>query len=215
MPPSLPNFLQPEELIYTLVILTLCLIIYFKTKELYELSEHEGIRFFRYTFLLFGLSYVFRFVLHIIMITFFSNGFYLPRNFVGPISIVPVSYLSTLALFFLVYSLIWRKIEKRKFLIFSNSIALVFSLVAFLTRSNQIISVLQVSLIVFIIIVLLLKKKFSQTKLLYLLIVIFWVINLLLLGPKRMLAPEIDIFLKIISIGLFSIICLKVIKWVK
>jgi hypothetical protein len=60
MPPN-PEFLILET-VFTLVALVLGLLIYFKTKESYELTKHPGIRYFRDAFLFLGLSYLLRFL---------------------------------------------------------------------------------------------------------------------------------------------------------
>ncbi len=50
------------ELGYTLIVVFICFIIYFKTREIYDLTKYEGIEYFRNTFLFFGLAYIFRFL---------------------------------------------------------------------------------------------------------------------------------------------------------
>jgi len=63
MPPPLflinPNFLI--ELVYSVILTISCLIIYFKTSEIYKLTSHKGIKYFRMTFLFFAASYFLRF----------------------------------------------------------------------------------------------------------------------------------------------------------
>ena len=49
------------ELIYSFVIILCSLLIYFETKELYELSSHKGIKYFRRSFLFFGIAYFVRY----------------------------------------------------------------------------------------------------------------------------------------------------------
>ena len=44
------------ELTFATIIVVASLIIYLRTKELYELSEHKGIKYFRNTFLFFALA---------------------------------------------------------------------------------------------------------------------------------------------------------------
>ena len=77
MPPNMPFVFLPvlrigSELIYTLIIIIMCGIIYFKTKEIFDLTKHKGIGFFRNTFLFFALSYLMRFFGQIFM---FYNSF--------------------------------------------------------------------------------------------------------------------------------------------
>ena len=44
------------ELIYSFVIIICSLMVYFGTKELYELSSYKGIKYFRQAFLFFAIS---------------------------------------------------------------------------------------------------------------------------------------------------------------
>ena len=46
------------ELVYTVIAVIFCMAIYFKTKESYELTKYEGIKYFRDAFLFLGLSYL-------------------------------------------------------------------------------------------------------------------------------------------------------------
>src|SRR3989339_748726 len=47
------------EILYSFVIIVCSLMIYFGTKELYELSSHKGIKYFRLSFLFFAIFYYF------------------------------------------------------------------------------------------------------------------------------------------------------------
>ena len=48
------------EILYSIAIAGLCLGTYFKTREIYNLSKHEGLYHFRNIFLYFSLAYLFR-----------------------------------------------------------------------------------------------------------------------------------------------------------
>src|SRR3989338_8535448 len=48
------------ELIYSFVIIAISLMIYFGTKELYNLTNHKGIKYFRLAFLCFAVAFFFR-----------------------------------------------------------------------------------------------------------------------------------------------------------
>jgi len=50
------------DAIYTFIIILVCGIIYAKTRELYALTGHKGIHYFRNVFLFFALSYFFSFL---------------------------------------------------------------------------------------------------------------------------------------------------------
>jgi len=62
------------EVIYSFVIIACSLMIYFGTKELYELSNHKGIKYFRQAFLFFALAYFFRSFIKLIVFYFNAQG---------------------------------------------------------------------------------------------------------------------------------------------
>lgn len=218
----LQHFFDPlrfgSEFAYTVVIVFLCFLIYYKTKEVYDLTKHKGIHYFRNTFLFFGLSYVSRFILHLLLIAGRTLDIYIPRRFFLPIIMVPVGYLSTMAIFYLTYSTIWKKVKYKHFIVFSNTIAILVSVIALITKSPIIVSILQLLLVAFTLIISAKKyKKVKKTHIrgLYLLISIFWLINLFVLGPKRVIPFEFKVVFQIISIMVFIVIYHKVTKWTK
>ncbi|MFH1324723.1 MAG: hypothetical protein ABIH64_05730, partial [Nanoarchaeota archaeon] len=213
-----------SETIYTLVILIFCMLVYFKTKEIYDLSKHKGIQFFRYAFLFFGLAYASRIILYVMI---FSESISFEPIRRGktifmqllPVSNLVVAYLSTLAILYLIYSTIWKKMDIEHFLIVSNIVALFVAVVAFVSRSPSIISIIQLVLLVVLIIFSTKKKekdkKKTHARALYILIAIFWLLNLLVLNPVRRLPLQVLLFFQIASIGVFVAIYYKVHKWVK
>ena len=219
----LHHFFDPirfgSEFVYTLIIVFLCFLIYYKTKEVYDLTKHKGIHYFRNTFLFFGLAYISRFILHLLLIANVTLDIYLPRRFFLPIIMLPVGYLSTMALFYLMYSLVWRKISNKHFIIFSNLFAVLFCIVAFVSKSPYIISILQLILLVFTIIISFTifkkRKRVSQTRILYLLVILFWIINLIVLSPRIFFLFDVKILFQILSVVIFILIYYKVVRWVK
>ncbi|MFH1052903.1 MAG: hypothetical protein V1740_00645 [Candidatus Woesearchaeota archaeon] len=207
------------EFIYTILVVILCALVYFKTKEAYDLTKYKGIKYFRNAFLFFGLAYLARFLLHIITFTVFAFDFFVPRRLFFPIAMIPVGYLSTLAIFYLTYSLVWKKINYPYFFLFSNIIAILVSIAAFVSRSHILLTGLQIILLLFTGVISLSKhskgKKKYHARGLYLLITIFWVISLFLIGPNRFLPYEIKALFQVLSIIVFFTIYYKVIKWIK
>src|SRR3989338_5140749 len=128
--------------------------------------------------------------------------------FFAPIAfMIPVGYFSTMAIFYLAYSTLWKEISHKNFVVFSNIFAVIISLTAFITGSYVLLTLLQFFLIVFTVIISLAKhntekKKFSA-RTLYLLISVFWLINLFLVAPRRFLHFEFKIVLEIISLAVF------------
>src|SRR3989339_162236 len=87
------------EILYSFVIIVCSLMIYFGTKELYELSSHKGIKYFRLSFLFFAIAYFFRSFIKFVVIYFNIESIF---NF-SP---------KTMAIFYLLYSVMWKKLEK-------------------------------------------------------------------------------------------------------
>ncbi len=205
------------ELIYTLIILFFCVIIYYKTKDIYSLTKHKGIQYFRNTFLFFGLAYLFRFMFHSFLLT--DARILIPRFMVMAILLVVVGYLSTMAILSLTYSIVWRKVKSKYFLLTSNSIAIIISLLAFISRSQGILVLSQLILLIFAMIVgynLHKKtKKLSQIFILYVLLFLFWIFNIYMLGPRMFPPFEIKLLFQVVSISIFILIYYKIAKWVK
>ncbi|VVB81557.1 Uncharacterised protein [uncultured archaeon] len=202
------------ELGYTLIVVFLCFLIYFKTREMFELTKHKGIQYFRNTFLFFGLAYIFRFIFDLIRIIGPWLDVYLPRDLMGPVFMLFTAYLSTMALLCLIYSTIWKHFSSREFFVASNILALIIAVAA--AYSPPIFMITQVLLlIVAIVLSCILRKHFSRIFLLYFLLFAFWIISLVLVIPGRALGFELRLALEVISIGLFAILYYKVAKWIK
>jgi hypothetical protein len=208
------------ELTYTLLIVLFCLMVFFKTKEIYDLTKHKGILFFRYSFIFFAIAYISR--LFLFLLIFSTNK--LSRNIMMRGSLMHVSHLiigffSTMAILYLVYSIIWKQINSEHFLTFSNIIALIIGVIAFIFRSHLILSLIQLFIMIIALIIIFLNhnktKKKSATKVLYLLIFLFWFVSLLILDSKRLMPLEIQLFLQLMSVGIFVTIYIKVSKWIK
>ncbi len=207
------------EFLYSFIAVLLCFLVYYKTKEIYELTKHNGIKYFRNAFLFFGLAYASRFLLFLVILTGISFRFIIPRRVMYlPLFTAPVTYLSTMAIFFLIYSTIWKKIRYNHFLIISNIIAVAISIAAFCTRSIILISILQLLMLLLTVVISTRKHKKNKkryTRTLYFLISMLWLINLFLLSPGRVMPFGSKIIFQTISIIVFIVVYLKVLKWVK
>lgn len=208
------------EFVYTLIVVFLCFLVYYKTREIYNLTKYKGIGYFRIAFLFFGLAYASRFILHLLTLTsILIFDLFIPRRMMFPIVMIPTGYLSTMAIFYLTYSTVWKKIKYNHFILFSNTVAILVSSIAFISRSHILLSLVQSVLLIFTTIISAKKhkkgKKKSYTRALYFLILIFWLINLFLLSPMRFVPYEVKGILQLISITVFVAIFYKVAKWVK
>ncbi len=219
MPPY--HLIEPTrlvvELVYTLIVVFLCFTIYYKTREIYDLTKYEGIKYFRITFLFFGLAFLFRFISVFVMlmgITFdIEISSYLFRIF----PLVFNGYFSTMAILSLIYSIIWKELHFKHMLILSNAIAIIISGIAFFSREPDLLILTQAVLLFFTILMAVnfyrRSKKISGLFILYILFSLFWIVNLLALTPRRFLPFEIHTIFQIISIALIGVIYLKVSKW--
>jgi len=224
MPPPMPMHLFNPlrfsvELFYTLLIMFLCFFIYYKTKELYSLTDHKGIYYFRIAFLLLGLTHLPRFIFFLLKVSTFTQGFMIPFRSFGHIFLVATFYLSTLALLYLIYSSYWKKLNPKYFIIFSNLFALILAVSSFFYRSPLIIGFAQLILFVVAFFIFLFgfrkKKRFSKTTVLYLFVLIFWLLSLFILVPNWLIPWGFDFVLYIVSLIVFLIIYRKVSKWTK
>ncbi len=222
MPPQymLSTISPGTEVLYAIVVLFLCLMVYLKTREVYILSKHKGISFFRYAFLFFGLAYASRLILYF---TIFDEPSLRHIMRAGktilPVFNLVVAYFSTMAILYLTYSLIWKKIETEHFLTLANITALFVGILAFIYRSPTLVMIIQSVLIVIMAIITIRthkkSKKKTHTKTLYLMIAVFWLINLFALSPKSLIPFEVKSIIQLISIGIFVAIYHKVTKWTK
>ena len=215
----MPSYILNTELIYAFIIILLCILIYFSTKEIYELTKHKGIMYFRNTFLFFALAYFFRLLFHLFKLSGLSFNFYMPGRTIWIISLVLLSYAGTIAISSLILSTIWKKIKFKNFNIIINLIALIIALFTWITGSIEVVLYSHLVLMIVSISLAYLNhkknKKFNQLFIIYILLFFFWITNLYVLGQKRFLPYEIKITSYIISVLIFGLIFYKVKRWIK
>ena len=93
------------KVFYGLIIVIICLIIVAKSHRLFKLSSYEGIRYFRNAFLFYAIAFIFRYLLA----SFIAFELIIPEYF-NLIRII-FEFFLIIAGFFLLYSLLWKKIE--------------------------------------------------------------------------------------------------------
>ena len=211
------------ELAYTLIVVFLCFTIYYKTREIFDLTKHEGIKYFRITFLFFGLAYISRFIIVLLKLIVITFDIYFPIHIFVIIPLVFIGYFSTMAILSLTYSILWKKLHinhtflKHTFILF-NIVAIIISGIAFFSRSPYILVLAQAVLLIFTSIIIAgyifsNSRKTSRLYMLYILFFLFWIVNLIALGPGRFLSFEIQTVFQVISIAVIGIIYYKVAKW--
>jgi len=205
-----PHFFNPfafgAELLFTVVAVAFCFAIYYRTKGIYDLTKYEGIRYFRDSFLFFGLSYATRFLFGLMMFSRADLDFFLPHWVLAPLFILPMGYFSTVAIFYLLFSLVWKEFDNRRMLIFGHAVSLMLPAIAFLTESHLILVYLQAALLVFAMGTLFSvrreRKRVTPTRVWYLLVFALWLFSLLSIGPRRDLF-RLNIFFQAISLLVF------------
>jgi hypothetical protein len=206
------------ELTYSLMVVISSLIIFMKTRELYELSSHRGIKYFRNTFLFFGITYFIRFILRLSMALHLD--FFRPPMFgLIDIAFFITAYASTMAFVYLIYSLFWKKIDKylKNHLYIFHIIALAIAFISVIIRIPEIVIILQSILFILLIIVGSINyqknrnKKFSKMYLVYLLIFALWIIGNVAEFIINLSLP-IGLLIYAASVILFLSVLVKVIK---
>jgi len=214
------------EVIYSFVIIFCSLMIYYGTKELYELSSHKGIKYFRQAFLFFALAYFFRSFIKLIVFYFNAQGILSisPRLFnplISQITLIFFIYFSAMAVLYLLYSVMWKKWNgnDKKVYLFH---LLAFAISLFIVLSGNALAYLGVNILLFFIVLFVVytsyKNKKKKTKghkhnlyIIYLLLSFFWIINILdILIPNFFQNFQLLIYLA--SSAIFFIMVYKVLK---
>lgn len=207
------------EILYTFIIILCSLMIYFGTKELYQISKHKGIKYFRLTFLFFALAYFSRSFIKFILFYFNSTNIMsvspnLLNPLVGKISLLLFVYFSTMAIFYLLYSIKWKAIENyRKTIYLAHIFAILMSIIIIFTNNGLIY--LFFNSLIFILVILAIytsgKKHKTGIHTIYFLLAFFWILTTI-----DMLLPNffqtIQILIYIASCGLFIVMLYRVLK---
>jgi hypothetical protein len=208
------------ELFYSFVIIICSLMVYYGTKELYELSSHKGIKYFRQAFLFFAVAYFFRSFIKFV-IFYFDIGEILdvPPMIFGPITLFLFMYFSSMAVFYLLYSVMWKKWNggsKRIYLF--HVLAFVIALLSIISRSMEFRFLLNSILFVLILFVVYIvyregkdKKKKNKLYAIYMLLFAFLLLNVIdILIPRFLEMFRLVIYLA--STGIFLLILYRVLK---
>ena len=223
MNPSLEFFLPRAigvELIYSFVIVVCSLMVYYATKEMYELSSYKGIKYFRQAFLFFAIAYFFRYFIQFFL--FFLNLrdiLEFSPIYIGWFSLFIFLFSSSMAVFYLLYSVMWKKWNhSRSRIILFNLLAIIIAIIGATFREMEVSLMLNFILLIFVSFILFIAHKDSKNKqkgknllAIYLLLFVFWVLNVIeILIPRFLQMYNLVIYLA--SIALFMIILYKVLK---
>jgi hypothetical protein len=205
------------EVVYSFVIIVCSLMIYFGTRELYKLTSHKGIKYFRLSFLFFALAYFFRSFIKIILFYFDMMEIRTILPTFGNITIFIFMYFSSMAIFYLLYSVMWKKWKASSTIYLFHLLAFVIAMTILLSTNPLIYFLINILLFVFISFTVYIaykqskKKKYSGLYVIYFMLFIFWIFNIIdILVPNFLQVFQLLIYL--ISIGIFLTIFYKVIR---
>jgi len=209
------------EIVYSFVIILCSLMIYFGTKKLYELTSHKGIKYFRLGFLFFAIAYFFRSFIKFILVYFnVTRVLDLSPKFIGTSSLFLFMYFSSIAVFYLLYSVIWKKLKNESVNVFwIHIVAFTIALISILFRSPQVYFILNFILFLSVVIIFYLAHQASKTKkkkahnlyVIYLLLAVFWILNILdILVPSAL--QQFQLFIYLASLGVFLTLLYKVLN---
>jgi hypothetical protein len=231
MPPFAPQFVRSfielgfgTEIIYSFVIIVCSLMIYFGTKEIYELSSYKGIKYFRQAFLFFAIAYFFRSFIKFILLYFnasqildirhYASGFIFSQLTVGFFM-----YFSAMAIFYLLYSVMYKKWNgDSKKIYFFHALAFVIALINMIFGSSLVYFGINFLLLIFVILTFFISRKQSKRKnskhnlhVIYTLLFSFWILNIIdILIPSFFRTFQLLIYLA--SLGIFFVMVYKVLK---
>ncbi len=205
------------EIIYSFVIIICSLMIYFGTRELYKLTSHKGIKYFRLSFLFFAFAYFFRSFIKIILFYFDKKELITFLPIFGSVTLFIFMYFSSMAIFYLLYSVMWKKWKFKSTIYILHAIALIISTIILLSKNPTIYFITNIILFIFITFTVYIsykqskKKKSQNLYIIYLMLFIFWIFNIIdILVPNFL--QLFQLFIYLISIGIFLAIFYKVIR---
>jgi hypothetical protein len=221
--PQIGNFLVGGigvELVYSFIIILCSLMIYFATKEMDKLTSYKGIKYFRLSFLFFAFAYFFRYFIQFFLFSFNLHEILeFSPMFFGAISLFVFLYFSLMAIFFLLYSVMWKKWNHSKLtILLFNLFALIIAFASIFFRGIFVYFLINLILLLIVLFVLIVAYKDSKKKLksgspfiFYLLLSLFWILNITdIMVPRFLSVYQLLVYL--VSILLFMIILYKVLK---
>ncbi len=208
------------ELIYSFVIIVSSLMIYFSTKEMYELSAYKGIKYFRHAFLFFAIAYFFKSFIKMLLVYFGASRIIdISYKAIGPITLFLFMFFGSLAVFYLVYSLICKKWQQKSNVVLSvfYIISVIISFIIINTREVWVFIAASLFILAIAIFGLYVthkqsneKKKKSKMHIVYTLLFSFWILNIIDMLVNFSYIYQILLYLA--SLGIFLVILYKVLK---
>jgi len=111
------------KIFYALIVAIICTFIVVKTHKLFKISFHNGIRYLRNAFLFYAIAFIIRYFLGVLILPGLNEIYFsLVRIF--------FEFFIIMAGFFLIYSLLWKKIEPEQnyYSLFNKRIAIFYGM---------------------------------------------------------------------------------------
>ena len=205
------------DFIFSIILIVLSFIIFYKTKQVSDLTKHKGISYFRKTFLFLALAYISRLISSMLILLRINLD--IARFPLIPISFIFISFFSTMAIIYLFLSISWKELHGKYIDIISMIIVLIISIIVFILREPLILIICQAVLLILTagLSYKLHKKsnKFSKLFVIYILFFIFWILGLAPLSSKRLIPHGLGYLAHLLAFIVFLIIFYKFHKWVK
>lgn len=155
------------ETIYTLLIAITSLLVFFKTRKVYNFSNYKGLRYFSNAFLFIAVGFLLR---YIIILQKILSGELLGTIQQTNLLLILMQFFLILPGMFLLYSLIWKKFENTKYskkplnapVTFIYIVSLIFAIADFLLQSFLFMYLSQILL--FLIASIIAYKNYKTTK---------------------------------------------------
>jgi hypothetical protein len=215
-PPFSNGYGMIIDSLYSLVAILSCLIIYAKTRDLYDLTYHRGVGYFRKTFLFFGSALLIRFFFHALAGS--SGGGHIGPAF-GMFELVfsMSIYLNCVALIYLILSIFWKRIDRslldREYLV--HVLSMMITLLGMI-RIIPLMFVMFQMVLLFILLYVVFSSWKEQKKLNGLHLIYLLMFGLMILSNVleflSFFTPLISLMIYSASIPLFVLLLLKVLS---
>jgi len=187
------------ELLYIAIIIALCAIILWKTKESYELTKHKGIKYFRMTFLFLLFGYILRFILLVMFIYRDHYG----HQFLTQMKATPfflMGYFTVMSLFALIYATLHKKIKWSFETL--GVIAVIFSSLVVFGSFDIFLVLIALGLLVYFV-VKIFMRGLSKMNVLYFSLFVLWMLHLFTLEKGISVGQKFMLYLGSVAILAF------------
>ena len=194
--------------------------IYFGTKKIYDLSSYKGIKYFRQAFLLFAVAYFFRFLIEFVDVYFRVDRILdIYPMILGNFAVFVFMYLSSISIFYLIYSVSWKKskTESKRIYLF-HAIAIIIAFMSILFKNEIFYFGLNILLLIYAAFVIYLasrnqnyKSKKNNFYVAYILLLFFWILNVFNIFIPTFF-DSLKLFIDLTSLCIFLVILYKVLK---